>query len=179
MTEIEKAEQNIRNALETEFHSVLRDNEALNSQVDTAIADWRLETTHHVYAEFPFAEHEKALQRWQKAAFEGLAASEHDELLSEYSRFCGSAKVFIDAEFWRHEFGLNIKDETQQNLAQPSKSDLYVARTLLFEEWQKSLDQAFIDWELEEIKRLQDKFLQDILDHLEVLTQLFESLAEL
>ena len=179
MTEIEKAEQNIRNELETEFHSVLRDNEALNSQVDTAIADWRLETTHHVYAEFPFAEHEEALQRWQKTNFEGLGVSEHEELLSEYSRFCGSAKVFIDTEFWRHEFGLNPKSETQQKLVQPPESDLYVARTLLLEEWQKSLDQAFIDWELEEIKRLQDKFLQGIVENLEVLTQLFESLAEL
>lgn len=179
MTEIDKAEQNIQNALAIEYHSVLADNECLKSQVDTAISDWRLETAHHVYAQFPFADYEDALKKWQKLDFKGLGVNEHGKLLSDYSGFCGSANVFIDIEFWRHEFGLNPKTESHNKSLQPPEPDLQVARTLLFEEWEKTLDQTFIDWELKEIKKLQEKFLQNIFDNLEVISQLSEALSEL
>ena len=86
--------------------------------------------------------------------------------IQEYEKFCKSAGIPFQDSFWYKK--LESDDEEKE-----------IASNLFLKEWQKKLDKAQAQWELEQIEFARKKFLAELEKWLELIKQLDQQLSPL
>lgn len=183
-----KNEEEMIKYLSSKYHIIKKDKkieEKLHSSTNT----FSQESKRKLIKENPFYENQKAF----KLAQEDLLQSDGLDIESDlkfYNKLKEISNVKIDNEFWNSEINSLKKRVQEKNKKQKNKNvgtdslkkiayDAKITRKLLQEKWQKSLDEAYVKWELQELQKYRDEFMKKLEKWLEMLQQLDDILFSL
>ena len=128
----------------------------------------------------PFFDNRKALIKAKKELNKG-DTSIHDieKDLKSFQSLMDIEKINIDNNFWNKEVGkLKISTrniDTEQNIEEDKK----ICRTLLHDQWQKTLDKLYVKWELNTINQCRKEFLSKLETWLDLVQDMDDFLSDL
>tara|TARA_R110000868_G_scaffold165711_1_gene399317 strand:+ start:230 stop:1720 length:1491 start_codon:yes stop_codon:yes gene_type:complete len=163
-----RAAQSISKIIEAQ-HPILRTNAQFESLVQNETEVWRIKLKGMIRRDFPFEKVDSRLAGWRASMPFGDLQQDLQACLNDYFSFCSEVGRPGNKSFWDKEL-LKLEEPKGQNNQKKSNCD--VTCQLLLDEWQKGLDQARSEWELQLIE-------EQRLDLLEKLKQLLDLLEEL
>ncbi len=160
------------------------------------IQKWEKETAKALNLNNPFYQNMLALKSAKQELVQGntfISSIEQD--LSDFKSLEKITKIDTNDKFWNTELEklknmennlnsksnesklkiINKKNDTQTKREEDRKT----CRTLLQEQWQKSLDKAHMAWELESIQKYRQELLKKLEEWLKLVQQVDEFLSEL
>lgn len=165
--EAEKMQQ----ALQQRYADLLK-NAALFGQLKAHLADWQADCKIACLKNNPFTAFKSTLQTWQERNQGRLS----QKLLDDYAQFCQHLALPFEQDYWQAELQrtlLHTSDETKTSQYDPS-----IAFQLLLTRWQKQLDQAQTEWELEQINFARRKMTEKLEQWLQLLQSLSQHLSD-
>jgi len=147
--------------------------EKIQEKIHSEMEQWNKSVKRWLDKENPFYE-EQTKFKVANRSLKGKNASIVD-IVGDYSDFqflCKKTKYSIDEKFWISEID-KLKNKHSD------EEDRLICRTLLQEQWLKSLSKAHSEWELKAIDEYRNKFLTKISEWLELLQQLDDTLSDL
>ncbi len=158
------------------FASLLRGSDSLAAHVAERIRQWQLASAAQLKAEFPFALYEQRLSNWQaRNQSPPVSSTELAAAVADYLALCRAAKLPDNQSFWQRELAAAAAPAVPEK----RQTDISVSARLLRDEWQKALDKAHAEWELERISMLRRQFMEELETFLELLQQLHQQLEML
>ena len=159
------------------FASLLRSSDSAAGYVAERIRLWQSASAEELKAEFPFTQYEQQLWSWQ-ARYQSppVSSAELAAAVEDYVALCRAAKLPDNQSFWQRELAATTVSQT---VAKKRQADSTVSARLLRDEWQKALDKARAEWELERISMLRRQFMAELEAFLQLLQQLHEQLEML
>ena len=159
------------------FASLLRDSDSIAGHVAERIRLWQLASAEELKAEFPFALYEQQLSNWKtRNQSSPVSSAELAAAVAEYVALCRVAKLPDNQSFWQRELAAVTASQT---VTKKRQADSTVSARLLRDEWQKALDKARAEWELERISMLRRQFMEELEVFLQLLQQLQQQLEML
>ena len=195
---VENEVQVILNALTQQFSVADESNvrEQLSSEIETEL----LRIDRRLRRDNPFRENQSALQHAENELEKDIATI--DRLEQDFGYFQALAKQTnskIGEKYWLEEFkGLKENEEYQAELqaladkhrqdivvqkeesdSNKSNEDQVICRALLLQQWRKLVDEQIAKWEIENTRKLRRRLLDRLLEWLEGLQLLADTLDEL
>tara|TARA_R100000789_G_scaffold99698_1_gene106983 strand:+ start:4284 stop:5774 length:1491 start_codon:yes stop_codon:yes gene_type:complete len=171
------AAKNVGDNVQHKFSSLLRGSDSIVGHVAERIRLWQLASTEELKAEFPFTQYEQQLSDWQtRNQSPPVSSAELAAAVSDYVALCRAAKLPDNQSFWQRELAAANAPET---VVKKSQADSAVSARLLRDEWQKALDKARAEWEIERISMLRRQFMAELEAFLQLLQQLHQQLEML
>lgn len=156
------------------FASLLRSSASIAGHVEERIRLWQLASAAELKADFPFSSYEQQLSNWQtRNQSPPVSSAELAAAVKDYVALCRAAKLPDNQSFWQRELAAATAAETVEK---KRRADSSVSARLLRDEWQKALDMARAEWELERISMLRLKFMDELEAFLQLLQQLHQQL---
>lgn len=141
------------------------------------VEDWKFGTRLDLAAADPFAELEAKLNAWGSSVNQGnFTETEFSAALGRYAPLCRAVGYPFDAAFWHRQVSAKATSRKEKI---GSKSKLQSTGELLQAEWRKVLDRARSEWELKEIQRRRECFIQELRELSKLLESLGQQLEEL
>ena len=156
------------------------------------VKQWRNGVQHWLDKENPFQEEQskfKVANRSLKQKNASIADIEGD--FSNFQRLSRKAKSTANENFWVSEIA-NLKNKPKLDLLvdkfssdnkttnkSSNKENRLISRTLLQEQWLKSLNLNHSEWELKAIEEYRRKFIKKISEWLNLVKQLDDALSDL
>ena len=149
----------------SEKYEILIQRPQLTEYINVHIRDWLKKTEKFIQQGNPFP---KFYQQWEiwNNEFHKNKSVLNSVAIQEYEKFCKSAGIPFQDSFWYKK--LESDDEEKE-----------IASNLFLKEWQKKLDKAQAQWELEQIEFARKKFLAELEKWLELIKQLDQQLSPL
>lgn len=171
------AASNIDDNVREKFSSLFRGSDSVASHVAERIRLWQLASALELKAEFPFTQYEQRLSAW-RARYQSppVSSAELAAAVADYVALCRAAKLPDNQSFWQRELAATTVSQT---VAKKRQNDSTVSARLLRDEWQKALDKARAEWELERISMLRRQFMEELEAFLQLLQQLHQQLEML
>lgn len=171
------AAEEARASLRQAFASLLNGSDAVAGHVSEKIRQWQAASAAELKNEFPFALHEQQLANWRTRNHSPpVSSAELASAVDDYAALCKAAKMPDNQSFWQRELDVAAKSEARSKKA---NADITVSARLLLDEWQKVLDKARVEWELERISTLRRQLMADLEAFLQLLQQLHQQLEML
>jgi len=159
------------------FASLLRGSESVADHVAERVRLWQSASAEQLKADFPYARHEQQLSDWQKRSqLPPVSGEELVAAVADYVGLCRASKQPDNKSFWQRELAAATAPETREKKRQ---SDGVLSARLLQDEWQKALDKARTEWELERISVLRQQLMEELEAFLHLLQQLHHQLEML
>src|SRR5690606_27605542 len=156
------------------FAPLLRNSDSAAGYVAERIHLWQSASAAELKAEFPYALYEQQLLAWQaRHQSPPVSSAELAAAVADYVALCRAAKLPDNQSFWQRELAAATTPEAVDKKRQ---ADSTVSARLLRDEWQKALDKARADWELERISMLRRQFMEELEAFLQLLQQLHQQL---
>lgn len=185
--------QNIIDDLSKKFSVV--EQSTIKEKLLTEIQKWKKETAKALNLNNPFYQNMLALKSAKQELAQGntfISSIEKD--LSDFKTLETITKIDINDKFWNIELEklknmenklssknnesklkiLNKKIDVQTKLEEDRKT----CRTLLQEQWNKSLDKEHMRWELESIEKYRREFLEKLEEWLKLVQQVDDLFSE-
>lgn len=177
LTPLSRFAKDISDDIHSIHASLLRDSDPIAAHVAERIRLWQQASTEELKAEFPYALYEQQLSDWKiRNQHPPVSCAELAEAVTEYSAFCRAAKLPANQFFWQRELA---SATASQKVTKKRQTDSTVSARLLQEEWQKGLDEARAEWELERISMLRRRFMEELEKFLQLLQQLQQQVGML
>ncbi|MDG1582834.1 VWA domain-containing protein [Pseudomonas sp. GOM6] len=174
---ISSAAKDIGDNVQRIFASLLRDWDSAAGHIEERIRLWQLTSTAKLNAEFPYASYEQELSNWQtRNQSPPVSSAELAAAVEDYVALCRAAKLPDNQSFWQRELAAATAPETVER---KRRTDSTVSARLLRDEWQKAMDKARAEWELERIAMLRREFMEELEAFLQLLQQLHQQLEML
>ncbi|MGB1091470.1 MAG: VWA domain-containing protein [Oceanobacter sp.] len=182
---VERASESIHRQLGQRHDYWLRSNEQAEELIKRKLERWNDETRVVLMREFPYQPQLRRLRRWEGRVF-GLNAEQltdkaalkrlFEQLFREFQRFAQLISKPVDEDYW-----LNLDSDIVVDSGEIVEADENPRFHLemLLAEWQRTLDHARSDWELQRISECRQIFLDDIDEILGLLEQLHNQLSPL
>ncbi len=168
--------------------------EAIKDKLLFEVKQWQNGVKRWLDKKNPFKEDQRRFRladRSLKQKYASITDIEDD--LSGFSLLSQKSKIPIDKEFWTSEIEelknepkseqlvnkLSGTDKASIKYKSSNEENRFILRTLLQEQWLKSLHQSHSKWELEAIEEYRRRFLEKISDWLNLLQQLDDALSDL
>ncbi|WP_122321245.1 VWA domain-containing protein [Pseudomonas cichorii] len=163
--------------VQRKFASLLGSSDSAAGYVAERIRLWQSASAAELKAEFPYALYEQQLSAWQ-VRFQSppVSSAELAAAVEDYVALCRAAKLPHNQSFWQRELAAATAPETVEK---KRRADSTVSARLLRDEWQKALDKARAEWELERISMLRLQFMEELEAFLQLLQQLHQQLETL
>jgi uncharacterized protein with von Willebrand factor type A (vWA) domain len=159
------------------FASLLRGSDSIAHHVAEKIRLWQLTSAAELKADFPFSSYEQQLANWQtRNQSPPVSSAELAAAVEDYVELCRAAKLPDNQSFWQRELAAATAPEKN---AEKRQTDSTVSARLLRDEWQKALDKARAEWELERKSTLRRQLMADLEAFLQLLQQLHQQLEML
>ena len=159
------------------FASLLRSSDSAAGYVAERIRLWQSASAAELKAEFPYVLYEQQLSAWQvRYQSPPVSSAELAAAVGDYVALCRAAKLPNNQSFWQRELAAATAPGTVEKKRQ---TDSTVRARLLRDEWQKALDKARAEWELERISMLRRQFMEELEAFLQLLQQLHQQLETL
>lgn len=153
----------IKASLKTDYADLFKRHSLLNEQIQQRLFDWRHQIKLNLLQKNPFITHEENLVTHQQTKIFNQQA------IDDYQDFCKLAGIPFEKTFWQQELTQNEKIKSgKQNLSWK----------LLTDKWQQQLDQAKVQWYLEQLNKLRQEFLDKLNKELEIIRQLTQKLEQ-
>lgn len=177
LSKLSSAAKDFSNYVHCAFASLLRNSDSIADHVAERIRLWKLASAAKLKEDFPFASYEQKLSNWQsRIQSPPISSAELAASVEDYVALCRVAKLPENYSFWQHELAAASVPE---RVAEECQTYSIVSARLLYDEWQKALDKARVEWELERISMLRWQFMEEIEAFLQLLQQLHQQLAML
>ena len=164
-------------SLRQSYATLLDSSDSVAGHVAERIRLWQLASAAELKAEFPFALYEQQLSNWKiRIQSPSVSNAELATAVANYVALCRAAKLPDNQSFWRRELAAATAPETVRKRRQ---TDSTVSARLLRDEWQKALNKARPEWELERISMLRRQFMEELEAFLKLLKQLHQQLEML
>ena len=168
----------------------LRSNQQAEDLIRRKLERWTDDTRVILMREFPFHPQLRRLRRWESRI---VALSQHqqhssepldkdlqkrlfEELFKEFRQFCQVLGRPVDEDYWLH---LDTGILVDSGEVVEADENPWFHHEMLLAEWQKTLDYARSEWELQRISECRQQFLDDIDEVLSLLEQLHQQLLPL
>jgi len=173
--------------LSSKYHIVKKDVK-VKEKLLGEISDFEKENRRKLLLKNPFYENQNALDRSKDDLFEkkGIDIQSDLQKYVELEKICPCK---IDKSFWNKEISelkqrvqtrdkkVKIKKVVKDTLEHISK-DAQLTRRLLQEKWQKTLDEEYAKWELQELQKYREVFMKKLQEWLELLQLLSDTLND-
>ena len=177
LDQLSSAAKDVANNVQHIFPRLLRGSDSIAAHVAERIRLWQSASAAELKADFPFALHEQQLSDWQtRSQSPPVSSAELAAAVAEYVALCRAAKLPDNQSFWQRELATATASEKGEKKRQ---ADSTVSARLLRDEWQKALDKARAEWELERISMLRRQFMEELKAFLQLLQQLQQQLEML
>lgn len=163
--------------VQRKFASLLGRSDSATGYIEERIRLWQSASAAELKAEFPYSLYEQQLSAWQ-VRFQSppVSSAELAAAVENYVALCRAAKLPNNQSFWQRELAAATASETVEK---KRRSDSTVSARLLRDEWQKALDKARAEWELDRISMLRQQFMEELEAFLQLLQQLHQQLETL
>lgn len=156
------------------FASLLQGSDSIAQHVAERIRLWQLASAAELSSACPYTQHEQQLANWQaRAPYPPVSNAELAAAVDNYAALCQAARLPDNQVFWQRELATF---STQQSGGKKHQPDNTVSARLLSAEWQKALDKARAEWELQRIATLRRQLAEDLDALLQLLQQLHQQL---
>lgn len=173
--DIIKAAQSVIKTIDAQ-HPILRTNTQFESLIQNETELWSVKLKGMIRRDFPLEGFESRLSAWRASMpFENLP-QDLQACLDDYSSFCSEVGRPRNKSFWDKELLKLSKAQRQNKHGKPS---IDVTCQLLVDEWQKSLDQARTEWEMQLIEGQRLELLEKLKQLLALLEELDKQLEML
>lgn len=176
---IARAGNQVDRMLSLRYAPLIENTDSIKTYIDDSIRTWSREVQRKFDVEFPFFSSEAGLNLLKEMLNKGdLERDQYADAVASYSAFCGTVKIPCDRDFWEHE-GMGPDPKKRKTTGGLSDS-LNISGQLLRSEWEKSLDRARNEWELNQLAQLRQDLqikLTEILDIIERLNTSLEALG--
>ncbi len=174
---IATASENISDEIRSSYSALLDGSNAIRNHVTDRIREWELASKTILDTKFPFLSQEQDILNWQNTLQTApISVNELGKAVGEYIAFCKKIGHPANESFWRGQF----KSKTPKTaIAQKLADDTSISSRLLFNEWQKRMDQVRAEWELREIEVRRAALMAELEKILRSLKVLQERLQEL
>lgn len=164
-------------SLRQSYASLLDSSDSAAGYVADRIRLWQSASAAELKAEFPYALYEQQLYAWQaRHRSPPVSSAELAAAVADYIALCSAAKLPDNQSFWQRELAAATASEP---VVKKRQADSTVSARLLQDEWQKALDKARAEWELERISMLRREFMEELEAFLQLLQQLHQQLEML
>ena len=154
------------------FSSLLGSSNSTAGYVADRIRLWQSASSAELKAEFPFTQYEQQLSAWKERHLSPpISSTELATAVEDYVALCRAAKLPNNQSFWQRELAATTAPDKVEKKRQ---TDSTVSARLLRDEWQKALDKARAEWELERISMLRRQFMEELEALLQLLQQLHQ-----
>ena len=161
-------------SLRQSYASLLDSSGSIAGHVAERVRLWQSASAAELKADFPFASYEQQLSNWQtRNQSPPVLSAELAAAVKDYVALCHAAKLPDNQSFWQRELAAVTDTE---KIAEKRQTDSTVSARLLRDEWQKALDKARAEWELERISVLRRQFMEELEAFLQLLQQLHQQL---
>jgi len=168
IVDVTSAARSVNEELHTQY-PCLSTNAQFESMIQNETELWRINLKGMIRRDFPYEKFESRLSAWRASMPFGDLPQDLEACLDDYLSFCSEVRRPSNKGFWDKEL-LKLGKPKGEN--SQDKSNGHVSCQLLLDEWQKGLDQARSEWELQLIE-------EQRLELLEKLKQLLAMLEEL
>jgi uncharacterized protein with von Willebrand factor type A (vWA) domain len=166
-------------SLRQSYASLLDSSDSAAGYLAERIRLWQSASVAELKAEFPYALYEQQLSAWQaRHRSPPVSSAELAAAVADYVALCRAAKLPDNHSFWQRELAAATASEPVVKKRQADSTGTVSAR-LLRDEWQKALDKARAEWELERISMLRRQFMEELEAILQLLQQLHQQLEML
>lgn len=171
---ISTASKKISDEIRSSYSALLDGSNAIGNHVTDRTREWELATKAVLDTKFPFLSHEQDFLNWQNhLQTPPISENELGKAVEEYIAFCKEIGHPANESFWRGQF------KSKTPIAQKVTDDTSIGSRLLFNEWQKRMDQVRAEWELREIEARRAALMAELEKILRSLKVLQERLQEL
>lgn len=122
------------------------------------IEEWSGSIGDYLGSSSPFLTFNQELLDWESATRVDLNQNDASAILDAYAKFCSSAKLPYEHDYWKKELIIPFESEDIDS------ESVQRTKSLLLNEWKKKLDQARTSWEIETIQRLRQQFVLQVKD---------------
>ena len=188
-------DKNIFDTLKQKYSVINQQN--IKDKISNQLTDWHKKIVKKLNLTNPFYDNQKAFENAQNE----LSRNKHDlESIKKdfinYKALEDLESINIDTKFWDKEIE-SLKNRTIKLKNKPKKSKLKVikkvkldnqdkissdekiCRTLLQNKWQKSLDEEYLKWELQEIEKYRKELLHKLEEWLKLVQEMDNLLSQL
>ncbi len=144
----------------------LLSNPDINQSFQNQLDDWTIKSKLQIQMQDPFVEWQEELAELN-AQYQKGTKQLKEEQIERYAKFCRVVKRPCNIDYWK-----NLLKEKQ------TKKSKEIPLRLLFDTWQKELNQEQSSWQLEQIRILREEFLAKLQEWLELLKQLKQNLED-
>ena len=164
----------ISDEIRSSYSALLDGSNAICDYVTNQIREWELATKAVLDTKFPFLSQEQDILNWQNILQTApVSENELGKAVGEYIAFCKEIGHPANESFWRGQF------KSKTPMAKNHADDTSISSRLLFNEWQKRMDQVRAEWELREIEVRRSALMAELEKILRSLKVLQERLQEL
>ncbi|RZF80538.1 VWA domain-containing protein [Pseudoalteromonas sp. CO325X] len=170
---VAKSADTVRSTVFCEYSRLLKRPSPLRHSIDNKIEEWEWQSRKNLAIASPFNNSELELRKLERLIKGSRSRSILHAAVYQFFTLCESSKQPVDKDFWHSQLGqfpngllsegLNGKDLVKK---------FNVCGRHLIESWQKALDKARSEWELEYISNLR----RQLLDEIELLLKLLEQI---
>lgn len=159
------------------YAPLIEGSDTVANHVAELIRAWREASAAALEEKFPFLSDAQRLAWWE-VYFQSQRMARKDlaEVMDEYFVFCKAAGHPANESFWVTQ--LDERAARKRSGKRPP-ADFSVSARLLLSEWQKAMDKARSEWELEKIQTLRTELIERLEGFLKQLQQLHDQLATL
>ena len=182
---VSRAGQSLKQQLNQRHDYWLRSNQQAEDLIKRKLERWSEETRVILMREFPYLPQQRRLRRWEGRVF-GLNSQQlqdkpalrtlFEQLFKEFRQFCGVLSKPVDDDYWLN-LDTDIRVDSGEVVEAEENPRFHLE--MLLAEWQKVLDHARSDWELQRLSDCRQQFLDDIEEVLNLLEQLHQQLLPL
>jgi len=170
----------------SKYHIVKKDTKVKEKLLDE-MSDFEKESRRKLLLENPFYENQKALENAKNDLLEKKGIDIQSDL-KKYTELENISACKIDKSFWNKEISL-LKERVQvrdkkvktkkvvKDTLEYISKDAQLTRRLLQEKWQKTLDEEYVKWELQELQKYREVFMKKLQEWLELLQLLSDTLC--
>ncbi|MGB2222240.1 VWA domain-containing protein [Neptunomonas sp.] len=170
--QLDQAADQLLADLNEDYGYLVRKSDRLSDQLTHQLECWKTDVRKTLSKEYPFGESEQKLEAWTRLIEQDdIQQDPFQAAFKDFFKFCKKVKYPENREFWQQQLNHQAAD----------KNDAFtIVGRLLQQEWQKRLDKAKSEWELEKISVLRHRIFnnfKDILAAIERVRPLFDTLG--
>jgi uncharacterized protein with von Willebrand factor type A (vWA) domain len=159
--------ESVQRELLARHAGVVDTSKSVKDKLEKTVGEWESSTNFTLLRDNPYQYTDDNLASWRDVDVESDNYNSQG-LIADFEDFCLSNKQPFDKGFWESQLQSPLVNKGKKK----DSEDRRVTHNLLLSEWQKSLDKAVSQWQLEMLTELRSKLMKELDEWLRLLSTL-------